>query len=129
VILLDSHVVLWLAISPDRISATARAAIRKAGSSAVPPVISAATLYEIAYVIRKGRVKVAVPLNAFLSRMRSRFRVVPIDSELALAAADIEPFHGDPIDRLITATAILENLPLVTSDRKIIASRACTTIW
>ena len=128
-IVLDSHVVLWLAFCPEKLSSAASGAIEVVESAGTAPMISAATLFEIAYAIRKGRVATAVPDSAFFARIRSRFRVVPIDSEIAQSAAQIEPFHGDPMDRLITATAILQNLPLVTSDWKIRNSSACKTIW
>jgi PIN domain nuclease of toxin-antitoxin system len=128
-IVLDSHVVLWAASYPEKLSPAAGEAILRAEASDVLPVISAATVYELAYIARKGRAILTVPEEAFLSGIRSQFRIVPVTAELAVVAAHLEPFHGDPMDRLIVATAILENLPLITFDRKIRDSKVCRTIW
>jgi len=57
VILLDTHVVIWLALTPESISPAATAAIEKTESAGAIPGISVITLYEIANTIRRGRIQ------------------------------------------------------------------------
>jgi PIN domain nuclease of toxin-antitoxin system len=128
-IVVDSHVVLWMASFREKLSPGATEAIERAESSDITPVISAATVYEIGYAVARGRANLSIPKEALFAGIRSRFRIVPVTIEIALTAANLDPFHGDPMDRLIAATAILENLPLVTADRKIRDSKLCRTIW
>ena len=129
-ILLDSHVIIWLALKPDRISRAATAAIRRADEAGELSATSAVCLFEIANAIRRGRVQIVIPADAFLGRIKSRFKIVPVSDEIAIHAGLLgDPFHGDPIDRLIAATAILENCTLTTSDRKLLASGVCETLW
>jgi PIN domain nuclease of toxin-antitoxin system len=130
VILLDTQVVLWLALAPEQISSTAAAAIRKGESAGEPLGISVITLYEIANAIRRGRIQPTLPTPIFLNRIKARFNVLPVSEVIALcAAAFTAPFHGDPMDRLIAATAIIENLVLISADGKIRAAGVCKVLW
>jgi PIN domain nuclease of toxin-antitoxin system len=130
VILLDTQVLIWLAISPERISSAAAAAIQQAGSMGESPQISAVSLYEVANAIRRGRIQPAMPIRAFLDRLKSRFTVIPVSEKIAIRAGELsEPFHGDPMDRMIAATAIMEKCTLITSDSKIRAANVCKVLW
>ena len=129
-ILLDTHVVIWLALTPEKISPAATAAIREAESAGAISGISVMTLYEVANSIRRGRIQPSVPHQFFLNRIRSRFKVMPVSDTIALCAAELPaPFHGDPMDRIITATAIVEGCTLITKDEKIRDANLCKVIW
>ncbi len=129
-ILLDTHVVIWLALNPEKISPAATAAIREAESVGAFLGISAMTLYEVAYSIRRGRIQPSVPHQVFLDRIRSRFKVFPVSETIALCAAELPaPFHGDPMDRIIAATTIVENCVLITHDDLIRNANVCNVIW
>jgi PIN domain nuclease of toxin-antitoxin system len=130
VILLDTHVVLWLALTPELISPTATAAILEAESAGAMPGVSVITLYEVANAIRRGRIQPTVPHQVFLNRIMSRFNVFPVSETIALRAAELPaPFHGDPMDRIITATAIVSDCTLITHDDRIRAAKACKVLW
>ena len=129
-ILLDSQVVIWLALTPERISRAAAAAIQQAASAGETPGISVVTLYEVANAIRRRRIQPAMRPQAFLERIKSRFAAIPVSEAIAVRAAELaDPFHGDPMDRLITATAIIERRTLVTSDEKIRTAGVCKVLW
>ena len=129
-ILLDSHVVIWLAITPKRISAPAAGAIKQAREAGETLAISAATIYEVECAIRCGNVQLAVPHQAVLAEIRSRFDVLPVTETIASFAAQLaESFQGDPFDRFIVATAVLANCLLISADRKILDATLCKTLW
>lgn len=129
-ILLDTHVVIWLALTPEKISPAATAAIREAELAGEILCISAMTLYEVVTTIRRGRIQPSVPNQVFLNRIRSRFKVFLVSDTIALCAAELPaPFHGDPMDRIIAATAIVENCVLITHDDLIRKANVCKTLW
>ena len=68
--------------------------------------------------------------ESFLSEVERRFVVLPITSSIAMQAFDLAAtYPKDPVDRIIGATALVEDLPLVTADRDIRQSKAVPTIW
>lgn len=128
-ILVDTHVVVWLALEESRISKAAATAIvdaRRADGLA----ISSVTLIELATLLSKGRVHLQVSSEAFMADVESRFIVLPITARICLrATAFPRDYPTDPMDRIIGATAIVQGLPLLTADRAIRNSRALRTIW
>lgn len=130
-ILLDTHVaVWWLAESPG-LSSAARRAIRKHAASG-QIAVSAISVLEIATAVRRGRLQFTVPVEQWLSDMRSipELRLEPVSAEIAAMAGSLpEPMHGDPADRLIVATATVLGVPLVTADEKLRSLPTLTTIW
>jgi PIN domain nuclease of toxin-antitoxin system len=129
-ILLDTHVVVWLMTAPDRISKAAAEAIAVAGVKGERPAVSSATVFEIAYGASRGRIRLNVTGKAYLDRLRGSFILLPMTEEIALRAATLEdPFHGDPMDRIIVATAIVEDCVLLTVDGRIRGAGVCKTLW
>jgi PIN domain nuclease of toxin-antitoxin system len=130
VILVDTHVVVWLAFDQDQISRKARAAIDAARKNAEGLAISDITLLELATLVMKGRLRLDISLESFLREIESRFVVLPISGRAcARAMALPAAYPKDPADRIIAATALVEGLSLLTADRAIRRSRAVQTIW
>jgi PIN domain nuclease of toxin-antitoxin system len=129
-ILVDTHVVVWLAGDEPRISATAKAAILKAREEKSGLAVSDMTLLEIARLSSEGRLHFEPSLEAFLSDVERRFAVLPMTGRICVQAFSL-PYNypKDPADRIIGATALVEGLRLVTADAEIRASRAVPTIW
>ncbi len=129
-ILVDTHVVVWLALDPKRISKNARLAIDEARQEGEGLVISDITLLEVTNLYSKGRLGLAISLESFLSEVERRFTVVPITGSICVRASLLpSTYPKDPADRIIAATALVEGLSLVTADREIRKSRALPTIW
>ena len=129
-ILLDTHVVIWLALEPARIARRARAAIEETRLRGEGLAISDITLLEIAAAENKGRIKLEASLETFLSEVESRFVVLPMTGRVCARAMELSAtYPKDPADRVIGATALVEGVPLVTADDHIRRSKEIRTIW
>lgn len=129
-ILVDTHVVAWLAFDQDRISKKARAAIDEARKNADGLAISDITLLELGTLASKGRIHLDISLESFLQEIESRFVVLPISGRACARAMGLPAtYPKDPADRVIAATALVEGLSLLTADRAIRRSRTVQTIW
>ncbi|HET9406196.1 MAG TPA: type II toxin-antitoxin system VapC family toxin [Candidatus Sulfotelmatobacter sp.] len=129
-ILLDTHVVVWLALDPGKISKTAKAAIQQSRDLGQGLAISDISLYEIAIMHRKSRVILNVSLETFLDEVEQRFVVLPIAGRVCVRTLSLpSAYPEDPADRIIGATALVEGLELVTADRQIRNSKTISVIW
>lgn len=129
-ILLDTHIVVWLALDQTHLSKNARAAINDARENGDGLAISDITLLELATLSSKGRIRLEISLESFLEEIEARFIVVPISGRAcARALALPATYPKDPADRIIGATALVEGMSLLTADREIRRSRALHTIW
>jgi len=129
VILLDTHVVIWLAGEPDKLSQRAKESI---GAARVADglAIAAITLLELAWLAENGRVETKLSIESFVRQCSSKMTVLPITPEIAARAVSFtDPFPKDPQDRLIGATALVEGIQLVTHDRMIKKSGMVPVIW
>jgi len=131
VILVDTHVVIWLAGDPRRLSRKAVTAIEEArGDEGGGLAIAAFTLFELAYLVVRKRIKVTLPVESFLEDIASRFVVIPLNARIAATAVQLpSTYPNDPMDRIIGATALIEGLELVTADENIRRSKVLPTIW
>lgn len=129
-ILLDTHVVVWLAFDPAQLSKKARAAIDDARQNKGGLGISDITLLELAMLSSKGRIRLNISLESFLREVETRFVILPISGRICVRALELPTaYPKDPADRIIGATALVEGLSLLTADSAIRRSRALPTIW
>ena len=128
-ILLDTNVVLWLSLQPERLSADATAAIQQA-RSADGLAIADKTLWEIANLVSLGRIELQASLREVLDSIEQRLAVLPITAAVAERSVLFSRrYPKDPADRIIGATALANGLKLVTADRAIFASGEVPCIW
>jgi len=129
VILLDTHVLLWLSGDPGKLSGKAEAVIR-AGAREGGIGIAAISLWELAWLATHGRLEITGTPDVFVEKIASRTAIVPITPKIAVLANQLpESYSNDPCDRLIGATALAEGIPLVTKDRNIREFKQIRTIW
>jgi len=125
--LLDTHAILWCVAAPASLGKKARAFISRAGEGDL--AISDISLLEIAMLLKKGRVRIAGSAEGFLRELSSKFRVLPVDAEIAGDAVDLALTQGDPFDRVIVACARAHRLALLTKDAAIARSGLVPVIW
>ena len=129
-IIVDTHVVVWLAFDQAHLSRKARTAIDDARKNAEGLAISDITLLELATLASKGRIRLDISLESFLQEIEARFVVLPITGRACARAMELPAaYPKDPADRIIGATALVEGLSLLTADREIRQSKAVRTIW
>ncbi|MCE7982364.1 MAG: type II toxin-antitoxin system VapC family toxin [Caldilinea sp. CFX5] len=130
-ILLDTHVIIWDALTPNRLSIPAQQAIAHANGQA-GMLIADISLWEIAMLIQKGRIQINTDCQSFITLLlqANKLRVVPISPLIATWAVQLPGLvNKDPADRLIVATALAEKAVLVTADLNLQSSGAVTTLW
>jgi len=131
VIILDTHVLVWLAGDAERLSRPAATAVRKALASG-GLAIASITLWELAMLFTRGRLRGQGTIESSIRSIvdATGVTVREITPEIAALATQFpHDFPADPADRLIAATARSEGAPLVTSDERIQASPLVRTIW
>ena len=129
-ILLDTHVVIWLSSDDPRLSTAAKDAIDQARQDGRGMAVSDFTLFELTLAFRKKRLGLEISLESFLFEIEQRFAVLPITKHICVQTLSFPPeYPKDPADRIIGATAVVHGFPLVTADQAIRKSRAVPTIW
>jgi PIN domain nuclease of toxin-antitoxin system len=128
-ILVDTHIVVWMAFEESRLSKKATAAITEARLKGQGLAISDISLFELARALSRERTHLNISVESVLA-VELRFVVLPINSRISLRAFGLpRTYPKDPADRIIGATALVENMPLVTADRGIQDSGLVHTIW
>jgi PIN domain nuclease of toxin-antitoxin system len=128
-IVLDTHVLLWAVADSKKLSRAADAAIRRS-RQADGVAISAITLWELASLVARGRIRDYGTVENSVNRLIEGVTIKPITPEIAALATQFpNDYPHDPADRLIGATARAEGLALVTRDENIRRSPLLKTIW
>jgi PIN domain nuclease of toxin-antitoxin system len=113
-LLLDTHLLLWAAENPDRLSATARDLI---ADPANEPLFSAASVWEIGIKFALGRRDFTYdPRSLRRDLLDHGYTEVPVTGEHANAVLTLPRLHRDPFDRLLIAQSIVEGVILLTAD-------------
>ncbi|NOZ06606.1 MAG: type II toxin-antitoxin system VapC family toxin [Chloroflexi bacterium] len=127
----DTHVAIWYLFDDKRLSATARSILEDAAAAGNQVGLSSITLAEIVYLIEKERIQreTLTRLLTALDSPNSALTEVAFDRRIAQTIALVDRLSvPDLPDRIIAATALYLNVPLISRDRKIQLSTV-TTVW
>ncbi len=127
-LLLDTCALLWMSSSPTSLSATAQAAMSRLDAELFFSPISA---LEIGIKCRNQKLTLPEPVETWFPQTVARLglREVPLLSTIAIQAASLNWEHRDPADRVLVATAVSENMLLVTADTTIGKYAPALVIW
>ena len=112
--LLDTHLLLWAAGRPNRLSATARKLIDAPSNKLF---FSAASIWEVA--IKRGLGRSDFEADPRLLRrglLDNGYGELPVLSDHMVALDSLPPIHKDPFDRMLVAQATVEGITLLTAD-------------
>ncbi|MGA7635189.1 MAG: type II toxin-antitoxin system VapC family toxin [Terriglobales bacterium] len=124
-ILLDTVVLIFAAISPERLSKRATVVLE---NEANVLELSAVSLCEIAITTALGKLRISADVARQTVEELS-IRVLPYTADHAFQLFDLPLHHADPFDRQIIAQALAEKIPIVTSDEKFSLYKGLKLIW
>lgn len=113
--LLDTCTLVRLAGFPETLSAAARETIESAWYLYASPV----SLWEIIFKCQIGKLELSQPPRKWFAQLKAEYdiKTLTLSEEVAALAAELPLHHKDPSDRFIIATAMLHDLPIITTDR------------
>jgi PIN domain nuclease of toxin-antitoxin system len=126
-LLLDTHVWLWLVAGSPELSTQARHTIDTAAAAGALR-IAAISLWEIVLLATRGRIVLSKSIGSWLEEALAEPgpAIDPLTLQIATESYALPgEFHRDPADRLIVATARVANATLMTRDRRILDYAAC----
>ena len=116
-LLLDTHLLLWAASSPERLPAQARELMLDAGNQLI---FSSASLWEITIKNGLERPDFNVdPRRLWRMLLVNGYRELPVTCEHTVVVNDLPSLHKDPFDRILIAQARVEGLVLLTVDQAV----------
>ncbi len=116
--LLDTHILLWAALEPEKLSWKTADII---GTQENSLIISTASVWEIATKISIGKLSIPMDLKAFirttLSRLNARIADINLDDTLEIGRLPLH--HKDPFDRILISQSRNRKIPIITKDAQI----------
>jgi PIN domain nuclease of toxin-antitoxin system len=130
VVVLDTNALIFDALQPKRLTPRASRAI-EAASGRGDLACSDISLWEIAMLVAKQRLDPATGLTQFLHDLiqARALRVLPVTPEIAVLSQSPQLSHGDPPDRIISATALFHHARLITADAELRKLKVLEVIW
>ena len=127
-ILLDTHVLVWLASDPGQLSKAAVHAIKQEPKALHVSVVSA---WEIALLVKRGRLELPLPPGEFVSRAIRHHGLVelPLERRVAERAVALPDIHNDPFDRILAAECLERGGKLISRDATLPRYPRLRVVW
>ena len=129
--LLDTHVWIWWNIHPQKLSRKILALIKKKDRYD-ELLLSSISPWEFSKLLEKGRIGISCDPESWINSALDmpKLRLVPLLPVLAYRSTTLpQPFHGDPADQIIVATAREENATILTRDKIIREYKHVRSLW
>jgi PIN domain nuclease of toxin-antitoxin system len=128
-IVLDTHALLWWALDPDRLSPAAATAVRQMEDRG--GYASSISIWELAVKVKRGKLELPITVEDLVRRIErgAVVELLPVDTATWLRASSLEWQHRDPADRVIVATALIKQVPVMTKDETIQSFPAVAHLW
>jgi PIN domain nuclease of toxin-antitoxin system len=129
VILLDTHVLLWWALDPDRLSSAATVtleAMEERGGYA-----SSISIWELGIKVQRSQLELPITVDELARRIERGgvVELVPVETTIWLRTLSLDWSHRDPADRVIVATALMKEVPVLTKDRALHDYGGVECLW
>lgn len=127
-IILDTHAWIWWTSESPNLSEKAADAIRNASQIGIPAICC----WELAMLEAKKRIGLNIDAQVWidLALQKEKVQLIPLSPEIAVLSTRLpEEFHGDPADRIIVASSLVNKAPLVSKDTRISSCNFVRTIW
>jgi PIN domain nuclease of toxin-antitoxin system len=131
-IVLDTHALLWWVSDNSHLSRKAARRITAESENAGGLLVSCISTWEIAMLVSQSRLTLRIDLGDLFHQLESieSIQFVPVSNRTSMNSVTLpEPFHKDPADRLIVATARESDCTLITSDQMIRDYPHVETLW
>jgi PIN domain nuclease of toxin-antitoxin system len=122
VIVIDTHIWIWWVQGDPKLSASQQGHIAAHGSIGLG--VSVMSCWEVARLVAGGKITLPVAIDDWVRDALAYpgVRLLDLTPEIAIASTRLPPpFHKDPADRILVATARVLNIPILTADAKILA--------
>lgn len=129
--ILDTHTWIWANMRPQNLSGRVKSLLQDSDRFD-ELLLSAISPWEFCTLYRKGKLGITVDPEEWMRSAfeMAKFRLVPLSATIALRSTTLPPpFHQDPADQIIVATAREENATIVTKDRAIREYAHVRTFW
>ncbi len=127
-LILDTCGLIWWTLDPEKLSDSAAKACHTISDEGA--FASSISIWEIGIKVKKGKLDIGLSLREYARRLNTlgTLKLIPVDENIWIESVLLEWEHRDPADRVIVATAKINNLPIITKDR-IIRDFYEKTIW
>ena len=130
-ILLDTHIWIWWHLNPEKLSKKVLNAIADVGNYD-EVLLSAISPWEFCKLLEKKKIGISYNPEDWIRKALEmpKFRLVPLTPKIAYRSTTLpQPFHSDPGDQIIVASALEENATILTKDEKILGYRFVRSAW
>lgn len=129
--LMDTHVWIWWHTAPEKLSPKVHQSISEMDVSD-QLLMSAISVWEIAKLVEKNKLTLGVGIDQWIAQAlnMSQFQLLPLSPEITIESTRLpQPFHQDPADQIIVASARLFDATILTADQLITSYSHVRTLW